>query len=149
MKQFSLLVLAIITIWGISSCDNAKLEAMKADQSKLVDSLANAKIAEITAQLTEDCDASVEESIKAKVDSVQAAMVSMGAGKTSAGKTTTPKSKPTTTKPTTTTPGERKDLKDRRRGDVDGAGSTTTTPATTTTPGKRKSLKDRRRGDNN
>ena len=155
MKQLSLLLIATLAIWGLGSCDNAKLEAMKAEQERAVDSLANAQIEELKAQLMEDCDASVEEMIQMKVDSIQAAVPSGGSSKTN---TTT--SKPTTTKPTPkpTTPtevtpntGGGRDLKDRRRGNSTspaGAGTMTNPDGSTVTPntGGGRDLKDRRRG---
>jgi len=152
MKQLSLLLVAAMVVWGISSCDNAKLEAMKADQSKMVDSLANAQIAEVKAQLMEDCDASVEEVIKAKVDSIQASMVFGKPSTTGSGKTNlTPTKKPTTTTPASK---PKRDLKDRRNGEVStpvGGGSSsggTITPGAKPNTGNSRDLKDRRRGGN-
>ncbi len=156
MKQLSLLLVAVIVVWGISSCDNAKLEAMKADQSSMVDSLANAQIAEVKAQLMEDCDASVEEVIRAKVDSIQAAMVvGKSSGTTGSGKTSLTPKKPATTTTPTPTPTPKRDIKDRRNGEVStpvGGGSNTNsgtvTPGAKPNTGGGRSLKDRRRGGN-
>lgn len=153
MKKLSLLLVAVMVVWGISSCDNAKLEAMKADQSNMVDSLANAQIAEVKAQLMEDCDASVEEVIRAKVDSIQASLVvGKSSGTKSASKTnSTPTKKPTAT---TSAPKPKRDIKDRRKGEVStpvGGGSNTNsgtvTPGAKPNTGGGRSLKDRRRGN--
>ncbi|MFK7903831.1 MAG: hypothetical protein AB8B69_01840 [Chitinophagales bacterium] len=151
MKQLSLLLVAVIVVWGISSCDNAKLEAMKADQSQRVDSLANAQIAEVKAQLMEDCDASVEEVIRAKVDSIQASMV-VGKSNSGSGKTSlTPTKKPTATTPA---PKPKRDIKDRRNGEVStpvgggsNSGGTTITPGAKPNTGSSRDLKNRRRGN--
>lgn len=160
MKQISLLLVAIVTIWGLSSCDNAQLGEMKAKQGRMVDSLANVQLADIKAQLMEDCNASVEEMIKSKVDSVQAIMASGGSSKNNFMPSSKPKPKPAakpTPKPGTVTPNTggdgSRDLKDRRRGNSTsptGAGTMTNPDGSKAVPntGNGRSLKDRRRGGN-
>ncbi len=148
MKQLSLLLVAIVVVWGLSSCDNAKLGEMKAEQERMVDSLANVQIEDLEAQLMEDCNASVEEMIQSKVDSVQAAMASGGSGKTNPTKP--PTTKPTTPKPDKVVPntGDGRDLKDRRNGEVTTpvGGGTTTPDNVKPNTGNSRDLKDRRRG---
>lgn len=153
MKQLSLVLIAFVAIGILNSCDNAKLEAMKIGQIQMVDSLATAEIAKIKAQLKEDCDASVEEAIKTKVDSVQAVMASGKKPKTSSSsKSAKPTTTTTTSKPK---PPKKQDLKDLRRRnnnkeEVMGSGGSSKTGTTTTAPSeKRKNLKDLRRRNNN
>lgn len=149
MKQLSLLLVAIVAVWGLSSCDNAQLGEMKAKQERIVDSLANVQLADIKAQLMEDCNASVEEMIQSKVDSVQAAMASGGSG--SGTGTTKPKPTPKPDKVVPNTGGGR-DLKDRRNGSSGGDAGTMTNPdgsKAVPNTGNSRSLKDRRRGGGN
>ncbi|MBL7785151.1 MAG: hypothetical protein JNM36_04550 [Chitinophagales bacterium] len=124
MKKLSLLPIFVLAMVILFSCDKGGNPAeLAARQSAMVDSIASAQISTKRQELLATCEQNVQTAIKAKYDSLVAAMPA--AKKPTTKVATPPVKKPTppTTKPTPTPPPPAPPVKDQK-----GRGGATTKP---------------------